>query len=69
MRWLLQKLDNWLSAQHEHAKLARVEEELRIQRELEWLEQRRSTTAMEKTVVVTQTELMSQGMSDLQRRC
>jgi len=69
MRWLLQKYQDWLHARAERAKLARVEEELRIKRQLDYLEQQRSATQSGKILTLTEAELMGQSMTDVTRRC
>lgn len=69
MRWLKQMFYDWLQARDERAKLARVEEELRIRRQLDYLEQQRNATRPGKRLTLTQAELMGQQMTELNRRC
>ena len=72
MNWLkvlLGWLDDWMHARGERAKLVRVEEELRIQRQLDYLEQHRNATQKGKTITVSESELMGQSIVDLNRRC
>lgn len=68
MQWL-KMFSDWLHARGERAKLIRVQEELRIRRELDYLEQRRTAAQAGKTLTVSQPELMGQSMADLNRRC
>lgn len=69
MRWLKQVFYDWLQARDERAKLARVEEELRIRRQLDYLEQSRNATRPGKVLTLTEAELMGQQMTELNRRC
>jgi hypothetical protein len=72
MKWLkalIGVVDEWFNSRHERAKLMRVEEELRIQRQLEWLESRRTASETDKIVTISQSELMGQSIVDLSRRC
>lgn len=69
MRWLKQMFYDWLQARDERAKLARVEEELRIQRQLDYLEQQRNATRPGKILTLTESEPMGQSITDLSRRC
>lgn len=69
MRWLIEGFQDWLHARGERAKLARVEEELRIQRQLAYLEQQRALQQPGKVMTLSQSELMGQQMTDLSRRC
>lgn len=69
MRWLKQMFYDWLQARDERAKLARVEEELRIRRQLDYLEQQRNATRPGKILALTESEPMGQSITDLSRRC
>jgi hypothetical protein len=69
MRWLIKQYQHWRFARGERAKLARVEEELRIRRELDYLEQQRNATRPGKILTLAESELMGQSITDLSRRC
>jgi hypothetical protein len=69
MRWLIQQYQDWRFARYERAKLIRVEEELRIRRQLDYLEQSRNATRPGKVLTLTEAELMGQQMTELNRRC
>jgi hypothetical protein len=66
MRRLLEWYQQWRTAAYERAKLARVEEELRIQRELEYLKTRGHSTG--KTLTLSTSELMGQRINDIHHR-
>lgn len=68
MQWL-KMFSDWLHAREERTRLARVEEELRIQRQLDYLEQQRAQSQVGKILTVSEPQLMGQGIVDLQRRC
>lgn len=72
MKWLkalMQVFDDWINSRHERAKLMRVEEELRIRRQLEWLDRQRDASQTGKVITISQSELMGQSIVDLSRRC
>jgi hypothetical protein len=72
MNWLLaigNAFDDWVHARGERAKLVRVEEELRIRRQLDYLEQQRNAAQAGKIITVSPSELMGQSIADLNRRC
>ncbi|BDD79883.1 hypothetical protein [Burkholderia phage FLC9] len=66
MRRLIQRYRKWREAAYERARMARVEEELRIQRELEYLNTRQASAG--KTLTVSTPELMGQSINSLNQR-
>lgn len=65
MRRLLQWFREWREAAYERARMARVEEELRIKRQLDYLASR-DPNYEAKILTVTTPELMGQSINRLQ---
>lgn len=69
MRRLLQWYREWRTAAYERARMTRVEEELRIKRELDYVHNSLPDSKRITMSQLTAPSLMSQSINDPNRRC
>lgn len=69
MGLLSQAFSAWLQKRADRRHLQRVEAELRIRQQLDWVEQRQQDEQSTKTIVLSQPELTANSIYDPQRRC